>query len=203
MKYWPLIAVIAVFLVLVVIFGFLVDLDNSQGIAFVLAGLAFGLVLGFFLDWLLEEAYRRNRELERQIDTAQQLPVRATAMSLPSVTVDGEGDQIASKTLADFLRQRDDEIHQLRVEIDNAEEKMVQLQNNFDAYMKTHPDDLTVIKGIGSVYQWKLRDIGINTFQQLAATDKDKLARMLDIKNWQRVDIEQWIAQARDWAQRG
>ena len=203
MKYWPLIAVIAVFLVLVVIFGFLVDLNNSQGMAFVLAGLAFGLVLGFLLDWLLEEAYRRNRELERQIDTAQQLPERVSAMSLPSINVYSEGDQIASKTLADFLRQRDAEIHKRRAEVDRAEEKMTQLQINVDSYMKTHPDDLTVIKGIGSVYQWKVRDIGINTFQKLAATDKDKLARMHDSKNWHGVDREQWIAQARDWAQRG
>ena len=77
------------------------------------------------------------------------------------------------------------------------------LQNEFDAYQRTHPDDLTVIKGIGPVYQWKLRDAGFNTYKQLAGADPDQLRRMLDVKNWQRVNVEAWIAQARDWAQRG
>jgi len=204
MKFWPLIiAVVLVLVVLVIIFGFLVDLDNARAIAFVLAGLAFGMVLGFFLDWLLEESYRRNRELEQQVQAAQQLPPPATPMSLPSMTIDNESYQLTAQPLVDFLHQREEEVKELRAELEQAEGKITQIQQQFDAYMKTHPDDLTVIKGIGSVYQWKLRDIGINTFQQLADADADKLRRMLDIKNWQRVDIESWIEQARDWAQRG
>ena len=205
MKFWPLIiAVVLVLVVLVIIFGFLVDLDNARAVAFVLAGLAFGMVLGFFLDWLLEESYRRNRELERQVQAVQQLPPPATPMSLPSMTVDNEAYQLtAQQPLVDFLHQREEEVKGLRTELDEAEQKLLRIQQQFDAYMKTHPDDLTVIKGIGPVYQWKLRDIGINTFQQLADADADKLRRMLDIKNWQRVNIESWIEQARDWAQRG
>ena len=52
------------------------------------------------------------------------------------------------------------------------------------------------------MYQWKLRDTGFNTYRQLATADPDQLRRMLDIKNWQRVNVESWIEQARDWAQR-
>jgi len=77
------------------------------------------------------------------------------------------------------------------------------LRAEFDTYQQTHPDDLTRIKGIGPVYQWKLRDAGFNTYQQLAHADPNQLRRMLDIKNWQRVNVEHWIEQARDWAQKG
>ena len=101
------------------------------------------------------------------------------------------------------MRKRDEELQELRDQLTESDTKLDALQDEFDTYQQTHPDDLTVIKGIGSVYQWKLRDAGFNTLRQLAAADPDQLRRMLDIKNWQRVDIESWIEQARDWAQRG
>jgi predicted flap endonuclease-1-like 5' DNA nuclease len=116
---------------------------------------------------------------------------------------EGEGGQdTASQTLADFLRQRDEELHEMREQLEASDGRLDTLQDEFDAYQRTHPDDLTVIKGIGPVYQWKLRDAGFSTLKQLSTADPDQLRRMLDVKNWQRVDVESWIEQARDWAQR-
>ena len=77
------------------------------------------------------------------------------------------------------------------------------LRHEFETYQRTHPDNLRVIKGIGPVYQWKLRDAGINTYKQLALADPDQIRRLLDVKKWQRVNTEAWVEQARDWAQRG
>ena len=189
----PAIGIAIVFLILGYVFGALGALNNLQGVGFVLAGLALGLVLGFILDWLIEEFYRRNRELERRLQERQ------TAQAvLPAATGD-ESHPVVSATLTDLLRQKDDEINALRLELDTAEEKVPALQKRFDAYMKTHPDDLTVIKGIGPVFQRKLRDMGIDSFQQLADLDPEHLHRVLDIKNWQRVDIKDWVAQAKDW----
>ncbi len=74
------------------------------------------------------------------------------------------------------------------------------LSDEFESYQQTHPDDLTLIKGIGAVYQRKLRDIGFNSFDQLAQADPERLRRMLGIKNWQRTNIESWLEQARDWS---
>ncbi len=112
-------------------------------------------------------------------------------------------NQAASELLTDFLRQRDDELREIRRQLVTTDVQMDGLRKDFDAYQRTHPDTLTVIKGIGPVFQWKLRDAGINTFKQLASADPDQLRRMLDIKKWQRVNIEAWVEQARDWAQRG
>lgn len=207
MKRLTLIAIIVVCLLIGVIIGWIGGLgvlNNLQGVGFVLAGLAFGLVLGFILDWLIEESYRRNRELEQQLLVTQQPATRVAPQSVPvSIpVVNSEGSEIASQALAETLRKREQEIAKLQAEIEETEQKADKVQDIYDAYIKTHPDDLTVIKGIGSVFQWKLRDIGINTFQQLAEADKDQIYRMLDVKNWQRVDIDAWMAQARDWASR-
>jgi predicted flap endonuclease-1-like 5' DNA nuclease len=164
-----------------------------------------GAVIGFVSEWLIDEAYRKNRELRRQLgerSASAPAPVPAT---LPAVgaAVGGQGGDGASETLADFLRQRDEELRDIRERLTGADAQMDTLKAEFEAYQRTHPDDLTVIKGIGPVYQWKLRDAGCNSFKQLAAADPDQLRRMLDIKNWQRVNVEAWVSQARDWAQRG
>jgi len=156
-----------------------------------------GAIIGFVVEWLIDEAYRKNRELQRQ------LGVRSDMTLALDTGGGGEGNSnTASQTLADFLRQRDEELRELRDQLAASDKKLDALEDEFDAYQQTHPDDLTVIKGIGSVYQWKLRDTGFNTYRQLATADPDQLRRMLDIKNWQRVNVESWIEQARDWAQR-
>jgi predicted flap endonuclease-1-like 5' DNA nuclease len=156
-----------------------------------------GAIVGFISEWLIDEAYRKNRELR------QQLTERGSATLTLGASLGEQGDDSTSETLADFLRQRDNEVRELREQISAADARLDTLHDEFEAYQRTHPDDLTVIKGIGSVYQWKLRDAGMNTYKQLATADPNQLRRMLDIKNWQQVNIESWIGQARDWAQRG
>jgi predicted flap endonuclease-1-like 5' DNA nuclease len=155
-----------------------------------------GGIVGFVVEWLIDEAYRKNRELRRQLE--EQGDVDLTL----GVGTAEQGGEDAAEPLADFLRQRDEEVRHLRGQLSAMDDQLDGLRDEFEAYQQTHPDDLTVVKGIGSVYQWKLRDAGVNTYQQLAAADPDQLRRMLDIKEWQRVDIESWIQQARDWAQR-
>ena len=154
-----------------------------------------GAVVGFVVNWLIDLGYRRNRELQQQMSS------RNRAASVPSVVMASGGQSEASETLADFLHQRDQELHELRDQLNEHDHQVDLLRVEFDAYQRTHPDDLTIIKGIGPVYQWKLRDAGFNTYKQLAHADPDQLRRMLDIKNWQRVDIESWVQQARDWAE--
>jgi len=153
---------------------------------------AAGVVVGFVVEWLIDEAYRKNRELRRLLNDH-----RSTEHAQAS-----EGSGASSEVLADFLRRRDEELREFRERLAEADGRLDLLQDEFDDYRRTHPDDLTVIKGIGPVYQWKLRDAGVNTYGQLASADPEQLQRMLDVKHWQRARIESWIKQARDWAQR-
>jgi predicted flap endonuclease-1-like 5' DNA nuclease len=155
-----------------------------------------GAIVGFISEWLIDEAYRKNRELRRRLDQ------HGDTMPALGIDVGARSGDLASGTLADFLRQRDSEVRELREQLTETHSRLDGLRDEFETYQRGHPDALTVIKGIGPVYQWKLRDVGVNTYQQLAAADPDQLRRMLDIKEWQRVDIGSWIEQARDWAQR-
>ena len=155
-----------------------------------------GAIVGFVVEWLIDEAYRKNRELRYQLGQ------RGTGVVAVAASAGAPASAPASETLADFLHQRDEEMRELRDQLEATHVQLDGLSDDFEAYQRTHPDDLTVIKGIGLVYQWRLRDAGVHTYKQLASADPDQLRRMLDVKNWQRVNVESWIEQARDWAQR-
>jgi predicted flap endonuclease-1-like 5' DNA nuclease len=68
---------------------------------------------------------------------------------------------------------------------------------------RVSPSDLTAIRGIGRVYQNRLRDAGIATYRQLSEADPGELRRLLDLQAWQRADLKSWIRQAGDLADRG
>jgi predicted flap endonuclease-1-like 5' DNA nuclease len=169
------------------------EIEVFVGVLLVVAG----AVIGFVVEWLIDLGYRRNRELQQQVGGGSRV------VTPQSVIVTGDGQADTSEALTEFLRQRDEELHGLRDQLNEHDRQMDALQAEFDTYQKAHPDDLTRIKGIGPVFQWKLRDAGFNTYKQLAGANPDQLRRMLDIKSWQRVNVEYWIEQARDWAQKG
>ena len=57
-------------------------------------------------------------------------------------------------------------------------------------------DDLTRLEGIGPAYAQKLRAAGITAFAQLAESDEDTLADVIDAPAWRRAAYGDWIAQA-------
>ena len=57
-------------------------------------------------------------------------------------------------------------------------------------------DDLTELEGIGPVYAAKLRERGIVTFADLAASDEATLAEIIAAPTWRRINYGDWIAQA-------
>jgi len=190
----------------------------SAGLVIGLLLLVAGAIVGFVSEWLIDEAYRKNRELQRQLrelgsatppvielSTPNQLPLlQQEDVSVAHRLSPGEQNHVlASETFTNFLRQRDEELREMRQQLAATDAQIDTLRHEFELYQRTHPDNLRVIKGIGPVYQWKLRDAGINTYKQLALADPDQIRRLLDVKKWQRVNTEAWVEQARDWAQRG
>ena len=61
-------------------------------------------------------------------------------------------------------------------------------------------DNLQQIKGIGKVYATRLNDAGIMTFADLAKADPQKLAAIVQLKEWQAAAPEDWIEQAQSLA---
>jgi predicted flap endonuclease-1-like 5' DNA nuclease len=57
-------------------------------------------------------------------------------------------------------------------------------------------DDLTTIEGIGPTYAARLREHGIVTFADLAATDEATLVGIINAPAWRRVNYAEWITQA-------
>lgn len=157
-----------------------------------------GVIIGFVVEWFIDEAYRRNRELQLQLNLQPNNRPKDTAPNHNPP----QQDDTTSQALVDFLKQQEEEVQELRGQIEINHTQMDALRDKFESYQRSHPDDFTVVKGIGPVYQRKLRDMGINSFDQLIKADPDRLRRMLDVKSWQRVDIESWIEQARDWVHR-
>jgi predicted flap endonuclease-1-like 5' DNA nuclease len=188
-----LIAGLAIGFIIAWAFGVGASMGLVVGVLLVVAG----AIVGFVSEWLIDEAYRKNRELRKLLSERGDVSLR---LSTDVGTADG---QPASGALADVLQRRDEELRQLREQLAAGDAKLDSLHHEFDTYQQIHPDDLTVIKGIGPVYQWRLRDAGFHTYKQLATADPEQLRRMLDVKNWQRVKVGSWIEQARDWAQRG
>ena len=61
----------------------------------------------------------------------------------------------------------------------------------------SEPDDLTRIKGVGKVLEGRLHELGITTFEQLAALGPDDVARASARMGFgDRVERDAWIAQA-------
>ena len=58
-------------------------------------------------------------------------------------------------------------------------------------------DDLQLLEGIGPKYNQLLREAGINTYAELAASEPDRLAIIIGAPPWRSVNYEAWIAQAR------
>ncbi len=158
--------------------------------------LIIGFIIGWLVEWIIDNQYRRMRELQA---TLQQQggggEVRVVAQGA------GTGNEFVH-TFREFLVEREEEARALRAELKEQEAKYEQLEARFEAYMATHPDDLTAIKGIGRIYQWKLRDAGISTYQQLAATTPEHIREILDVPAWRKLDPESWIQQAQVLAKR-
>jgi predicted flap endonuclease-1-like 5' DNA nuclease len=182
-----------------------------------------GALAGFIIEWLIDESVRKNRELQRQLAERQQgvpivvegnviPPSRDSELlvevihqlralrEMPAVTAGASAKQ-DDGMLAEILRQHNQELRQLGERISTKDSELDEIRRKFESYQKSHPDEFTQIKGIGPVFQRKLRDIGFSSFSQLAQADPAQLRRMLDIKDWQRVDVENWVRQAQDWAE--
>ena len=180
----------------ILVVGFLVGwlvgglATGLSAIAFMaLPVLVIGFLIGWLVEWIIDNQYRRMRELG-QVTPSPQL------VSSPPPAAGREVTELIG-TIKEVLGEREKEVTDLRTELEDQEAAVEQLREEFDAYAATHPDDLTVVKGVGRIYQWKLRDAGINTYKALAASEPDRLREILEVKPWQKVDPASWIEQAR------
>ena len=169
--------------------------------------IAVSLVVGFLIGWLLEyyldlkywEMRARRRGLFSKEE--QDKDVSSLLTTGPAPVINRTNEQLAD-TLREQLKKHEREISTLRAEQDKQDQLYKNLERQYQQYMATHPDDMTSIRGIGRIYQWKLRDAGIASFEQLAAVTPERLREILQVPDWRKFEPESWIEQAKVMAQR-
>jgi predicted flap endonuclease-1-like 5' DNA nuclease len=121
--------------------------------------------------------------------------------------IKGIGPRYAAVLAAGGIHSYDDLAAATPAQLRDIIKPSVMQQINFDswisqaaAYAQTRGvqvgDDLTRLEGIGPTYAAKLRERGITTFVDLAATDETTLAQIIDAPAWRRINYADWIAQA-------
>jgi predicted flap endonuclease-1-like 5' DNA nuclease len=153
-----------------------------------------GAIIGFGVEWLVDENLHRKGKDPLPLSPATEVVAVAP---LAESQQDGRSQEL--ERLAEKIRQHEAERQQLVQQLSAKETRFEGLTAQFDLYRKNHPDPLIRIRGIGPVYQRKLREVGINSFAHLAVADPAQLQQALGVKHWQRVDVASWIRQAHEW----
>ncbi len=169
----------------------------AQIIVVALVALLVGFLIGWLAEWALDLLRWRARARWAGFDLEGRMSEERVVRF-----ESGEGGDSA-QLMAGYLEKRDAEIHELQAKMEAKEAQLDALQARFDEYVQTHPDELTDIKGIGRIYQWKLRDGGINSYAQLAQTTPERIREILDVPAWRKIEPESWIEQAKVLARRG
>ncbi len=169
----------------------------------ILVSLVVGFLIGWLLEYYLDLKYWEIRAKRRGFTVSE----RTTApMTAPTGAERGETEAKADKqlavTLREFLTKREAEVGSLRQELERQKTRFEDLSQQFEQYVTTHPDDLTAIRGIGRIYQWKLRDAGIASYTHLAETSPERLREILEVPTWRKFDPQSWIDQAKVLAKR-
>ena len=90
------------------------------------------------------------------------------------------------------LQTADAHIKKLKGTLDDVQTKMSYSGKN----------QLQLIRGIGPTYARRLSEFGIQTFADLADCNPEQIASIIKKKNWQSVDIEKWLEEAKALAAR-
>jgi predicted flap endonuclease-1-like 5' DNA nuclease len=95
-----------------------------------------------------------------------------------------------------------DEESRLRKELEVARLEISNLQNRLQQSPLTpERDRLQDIDGIGPVFAQKLNEAGITTFVALGESSVARLTEIIKPQEWQSLDFDSWIRQARAFAQ--
>jgi predicted flap endonuclease-1-like 5' DNA nuclease len=169
---------------------------TAQIIIVALVALLVGFLIGWLAEWALDLLRWRARAKWAGFDLEGRMGGEIVQLE------PGEGSDSAP-IMVGYLEKRDAEIHELQARAEEKEAQLDALQARFEEYVQTHPDDLAAIKGIGRIYQWKLRDGGLNSYAQLAQTTPERIREILDVPAWRKIEPESWIEQAKALARQG
>ncbi|MCA9955552.1 MAG: hypothetical protein KC434_12570 [Anaerolineales bacterium] len=167
------------------------------------------------LDATLQEAQSHNNDLEQKVATTD----------LQLGTIEAEKDQVLNELqeaeLATAeqnariaaLEKKLNEGESVKQELATAQEKLQTADKRIRKLQDTVEDvhtkisysgknELQLIRGIGPAYARRLNEFGIHSFSELAECQPEQIATIIKKKNWQAVDIQDWIDEAKALAAR-
>ncbi|MCJ7757463.1 MAG: bL21 family ribosomal protein, partial [Gillisia sp.] len=87
-----------------------------------------------------------------------------------------------------------------RAEESKIEINLDKLLHSIGTAAKSDADDLKVINGIGPVFETRLNEVGIYTYEQISklkAADRDELSALEGITR-EKIESEEWVKQAKE-----
>ncbi len=162
-----------------------------------------------------QQAQRDSAEFEQKAAAAE---VQASAIEAErdlALTQLQEAELTAAEQNARIaaLEKQLHEAEAVRQELGAAKEKLQTADKHIQTLQDTVEDahtminysgknELELIRGIGPAYARRLNEFGIHSFSDLAACQPEQIATIVKKKNWQTVDIQDWIDEAKALAAR-
>ncbi len=157
-------------------------------------GLIIGLIIGWIIEWVIDWLLWRRDEAQLGQRLAE---AEAENRRLQAKMAEDEEKLKKLATLEQEMAEcreerRDAEltIHQLRADL-----------NELAGQVPPKKDRLERIKGIGATFAQRLRQGGIHTFAQLAELTPERLEELVQVEEWQKIEPEKWIAEAKELAE--
>ena len=151
----------------------------------------FWLLVGFAIEWAIEMWYWRGRRAER-FTAPLEARIRSLEDDLRRATVAGA----AGRTTASSSRPATATAAAPAAAPAPAEAPAMTSRR------AKRRDDLKAIRGIGEVFQDKLYDAGVTTYDALAALSAEEVAAIIQAEDWQNYDYGDWIRQAAELARK-
>ena len=137
-------------------------------------GLVIGLILGWVIEWVIDWLFWRREE--------------EAAVPARTIDVDLQGKLAALEAEKESLAAR------LQEALNREPEVVVQ---EVIKEVMVKQDRLQKIHGIGDVFARRFNEAGIYSFAQLSALTPDRAHEIIDPEEWQAIEPEQWIAEAK------
>ncbi|WP_420629523.1 hypothetical protein [Candidatus Leptofilum sp.] len=143
-------------------------------------GLIIGLILGWVIEWVIDWLFWRRED-------------EGTAVASRTMDIDLQGKLAAVEAEKESLAAR------LQEALSKEPEVIVQ---EVIKEVMVKQDRLQKIHGIGDVFTRRFNEAGVYSFAQLAAITPERAREIIDPEEWQNIEPEQWIAEAKQFAEK-
>ncbi len=167
-------------------------------------GFVAGAIVMWILDWFFYGRGSNAAEAELAEVKHKLHEAESTAVACREALANAKAS--VSTTESDLIQARADatecgaKLDSCSADLAAAQARIAELEAKPAPASKPAKDDLKKVNGIGPVYEKKLNAAGIITYAQLAASDPETIKGIIQPKEWQSLDIEDWLVEAKSFA---